>query len=236
MIIDNKPDIIIFPSQFTFDTYLKNNFFKNSAKEILYNCIEPIKVELSKNLSDEYFNILYVGQLSQHKGVHVLIEAFKNLAYEKSKLHIVGDGDYESNLKKIAGGDTRIVFYGKVSNLDMGRFYHLADITVMPSLCQEVLGIVILESFSAGVPVIGSRIGGIPELIKDGHNGFIFKPGNHEELKSILEKIIFKRELLQQLKINALDSSRRFGIDAHIAGLEEIYKKAMGLNRSHITN
>ncbi|TRZ47749.1 glycosyltransferase [bacterium] len=231
MVIDDKPDIVIFPSRSTGDIYLKNNFFKNAKREILHYCVDAPSIPSLEFKEDNCFNILYVGQLVKHKGVQVLINAFRNLQNQNLKLHIVGDGAYKKELQNFSEGDKRIIFHGKIPNKDIWRFYSLAQLTVVPSIWPEVLGIVILESLSMGTPVIGSNIGGISEVINDGFNGLIFKPADARGLKNILEKIILSPTLLKELGVNALNSSFAFGIEQHLTKLSQIYSKAIGLAR-----
>ena len=223
-VIANKPAVVVFPSKSTQSEYVKNNFFPLSRQEVLHYCIGSVTMNTRERKEEEPFNILYVGQLTEHKGVQVLINAFKGLSYGNANLHIVGSGDYGLTLKRMAGNDERIFFYGKVENADVTKFYAMADVTVVPSIWPEVFGIVILESFSHGVPVIGSNIGGIPEVIKEGYNGFMREPGDFQGLKDSLEKIIDNFFLLRSMRINALESSRLFDINKHVGELTKIYK------------
>ncbi|MBU0581255.1 MAG: glycosyltransferase, partial [Candidatus Margulisbacteria bacterium] len=138
-IVNSKPDIVTAPSQFVLDMHVFASFFEKSRKIVL-----PLGIELPNTLSGETknkcikVNILYVGQLRSSKGVQVLLNAFKQINYKNIKLNIVGGGEYESSLKKIAKGDERIIFYGKLPNEDVKKFYQEADITVVPSICFEI--------------------------------------------------------------------------------------------------
>jgi len=87
------------------------------------------------------------------------------------------------------------------------------------------------ESFRAGVPVIGSNVGGNPELMKDGYNGFLFEPGNVEELRNILEKAINNKEKLRKMGENAFEWVRKLDTTKRIPELEEIYKEAIKLKQ-----
>lgn len=226
------PDIVTAPSKFVLDNHTNAGFFKESKKIVL-----PLGIELdnfnnfSKISEDvENFNILYVGGLSKIKGVHVLIEAFKKITQENVKLHIVGEGDYTATLKKLAKGDDRIIFYGKQANEEVQKFYRMTGIVVVPSICYENSPVVIYESLRSGTPVIGSNIGGIPELIKDNYNGFLFEPGNVKELKEILENIIESSEQLKELSKNDFESVKQYDMNTHVEKLMEIYREAIEFN------
>jgi len=226
-LIDNKPFFVIFPSESTKKLYLQGGFFKNNRIGVIPYCLKNDSSLAPKRNGSGTFNILYVGQLTRHKGVQVLINAFKNIKGDKFRLNIVGDGDYRNKLVEISKMDSRIFFKGKISNEEVYKFYSMADVTIVPSLWPEVLGIVILESLSMGAPVIGSDIGGIREVIKNGYNGFLFNAGSVENLRNILINIAGNPLFLDGMRENALISSKAYGIDSHIVKLEEIYKNAI---------
>lgn len=94
----------------------------------------------------------------------------------------------------------------------------------MPSICYDNSPTVIYESFSFGVPVIGSRIGGIPELIKEGYNGFLFEAGNVEELEGIIGKLTTNTSQLRRLSERASESIKKYDINEHIKKLEKLYR------------
>jgi len=104
------------------------------------------------------------------------------------------------------------------------KAYQNANVTVVPSIWYEVFGMIILESFMNSTPVIASRIGGIPEVVRDGYNGFLFKPGSVNGLRRILERISEHPSILKELERNAYKSSQGYSIEDHVKKLEEIYR------------
>jgi len=97
----------------------------------------------------------------------------------------------------------------------------------VPSECIEAFGRIIIESFALGVPVIGSRIGGIPELVVDGETGYTFEPGNAGDLRTKLEKLLGDEEQRVRFGCNARARvEREMNQDAHYEGLMAIYEKA----------
>ncbi|MBI4838198.1 MAG: glycosyltransferase family 4 protein, partial [Nitrospirae bacterium] len=126
----------------------------------------------------------YAGALIREKGVHVLLKAL-SLLPEDIKLLIAGDGIYKDELEKISenlGIKDRVRFVGRIGRDDMKSFYDKIHVLVVPSLWPEVLGIVGLEAMASGKPVIGSNIGGIPDWIEDGVNGFLVSPDSPDSL------------------------------------------------------
>jgi len=224
-IVNNKPNVVIAPSNFIIKMFKNKGFFTET---------EFIKLSLGTELSAEdkkvqkdykTIDILYVGTLINHKGVDVLIRAFKNIEKRKIRLHILGKGSDESSLKLLAGDDDRIIFHGFLEGKKLNRCYQKANIIVVPSVCFDNSPLVIYESFMNGTPVIGSKIGGIPELIDEGVNGFLFEPGNSKQLHDILLYLIENPEELQKLEIGAFQSSQKYDMNLHIKSLEKLYKE-----------
>lgn len=231
--IIHTPDIVTAPSQFVLDMHTKNGFFKDSKIAVLPSGIElkDIGFDNDSNERKNNINILYVGHVGKHKGIQVLINAFRKINKDNIKLHIVGGGNpYEKGLKDLAKNDKRIKFYSKLPNEEVQKFYRWASILVVPSICYENSPMAIYEAFNQGTPVIGSNIGGIPELIKDNYNGFLFEAGNVEKLKEILENIIENPKQLKELSKNAFESVKQYDMCKHINKLLNIYKEAIGLN------
>ncbi|MGB2841626.1 MAG: glycosyltransferase family 4 protein [Halobacteriota archaeon] len=225
-LLKNKLDLLTAPSQFTIDKLKETEIFKDVKAIRLYNAIELSDGKKLKKSEKDYrlIDVLYVGGLSKHKGVHILINAFKELKYENIRLHIVGKGKDEDEFKKIAGSDKRIIFHGFKTGEELMNFYKKANVVVTPSLCYDNSPMVIYESLMNGTPVIGSRIGGIPELIEDGYNGFLFEAGNVDKLKGILENLVENPSELKRLEEGAFESVKKYGMKEHIRKLEELYK------------
>jgi glycosyltransferase involved in cell wall biosynthesis len=142
-------------------------------------------------------NILFVGRLVEWKGIDTLIRSMTLVRKEipESRLHIVGEGPLRDSLHHLVqeiGLADSIHFYGKVNDEDLSRLYDSASVFVLPSrtyqgLVMEGLGVVLVEAMSRGVPVIGSNVGGIPDIITDGQNGFLVP---EQEPEVLSEKII----------------------------------------------
>lgn len=220
-----KPDKVIGVSNFVLDKHREYGFFENSKNFVLHNCLEKIGNNIDKRLKSDRVNILYTGQLTELKGAHILIEAFKKIKNAKLRLNIIGDGKHRQYLEKISQGDKRIKFYGKISNEKTVLFYRKAAVCVVPSIGYDSFPTVILESFMAGTPVVASRIGGIPELIKSNYNGFLFEPGDVDSLKEILQNLIDNPTQLKRLSRNAFESAKKYNMSTYLKNLENIIAK-----------
>lgn len=147
-------------------------------------CRKYLEVPLNKKI------ILYVGSLIKIKGVNTLVEAMKHLNedYPDLVLVILGSGVLVKKLKKqveINNLKHVIKFYGQILHKDMPQWLNACDLLCLPSH-NEGTPTIILESLACGVPVVASNVGGIPEIIKNGKNGFIVNPKAPIELKKAI--------------------------------------------------
>ncbi|HYN06454.1 MAG TPA: glycosyltransferase family 4 protein [Vicinamibacterales bacterium] len=142
----------------------------------------------------------YVGTLVWHKGAHVLIDAVRELPPASCEVKIFGDPhvfrDYASDLRARASG-LPVTFMGPFDRPGMADAYGSFDVLVVPSLWLENSPLVIHEAYQSGVPVIGSRIGGIADLVRDGWNGQLFEPGSAADLAAVLRRVIEQPACLQ---------------------------------------
>lgn len=133
---------------------------------------------------------IYAGTLSDLKGVHLLIGAFKKVPYDDITLDIYGEGEpsYTERLKSLAKSDSRIKFRGNVLANDMPAVYQAADCVVVASIWFETYNFVLREALACGCLAVVSGIGAMPEAVDLGKNGFIFKAGDEEDLLRALKQ------------------------------------------------
>ncbi|OED30838.1 glycosyltransferase family 4 protein [Methanosphaera sp. WGK6] len=224
-LLNNNVDLLISPSNFMINKFKENKFFNNTKTVKI-----PLGIDYESEKSEKNYNTLnitYIGSLGKHKGVHTLIKAFKTIKNDSIRLHIIGKGYEEEEFKQMAKPDARIIFHGFVDNKNIRKFYDMSNIIVIPSICYDNSPLVIYESFSTGTPVIGSNIGGIPELIEENVNGFLFEPGNSESLKEKLLKVINDKELLKKLESNSAKTLPSNSLDVMVDKLISEYSKLL---------
>lgn len=152
---------------------------------------------------DKTITILYVGSLLRLKGVNYLVEAMRIIArdHKRVRLLIIGDGacrsELEAQVRDLCLEDS-IFFIGRIKNEEICNYMSQASIFVLPSL-SEGLPLVVLEAFAAGLPVIATRVGGIPEILEDGKNGFLVEPRNPEEIAKNISLLLSNSELRQDI-------------------------------------
>jgi glycosyltransferase involved in cell wall biosynthesis len=147
----------------------------------------------------------FVGTLVWHKGIHVLIDAARGLV-GRFEIHLHGDTnvfpDYVRELRNRAAG-LPITFDGPFDRDRVRAVYDGLDVLVVPSLWPENSPLVIHEAFMRHVPVVGSRIGGIPDLIVDQVSGLLYDPFSVEALQRVLQRLIDDRSLVGELSARA---------------------------------
>lgn len=174
----------IFVSRFNYEQHLKVlPQLKNRPYLIAHNAIDTLpESAISKTMGNYY---LYFGRLSPEKGLITLINAFNSLPH--LQLKIVGEGPQTEELKKIA--NRNIEFCGYQSGDTLRATIRDCKAIIVPSECYENNPMTIIEASMAGIPAIGARIGGIPEIIVEGKTGYIFTSKSVSELTEAVTKL-----------------------------------------------
>jgi glycosyltransferase involved in cell wall biosynthesis len=176
-------DHFIFVSNFSKGKHQEfNNAFHDKFTQI-YNFTHFTNHKNFQILRGEYF--LYFGRLSVEKGVGTLISAFSGK--KNHKLKIAGTGPLKELVAQSSIENQNISYVGFKTGKDLEELIKNASFVILPSECYENNPLSIIEAYSFGKPVIGANIAGIPELIKDGINGFLFKSGDRESLEKAIE-------------------------------------------------
>lgn len=185
--LEECTDQFIAPSQFMLKK-MKSGGFSSLKITQFYHFVDKKKyMNVDYNKEDYY---CYVGRLSPEKGVMTLIEAANQLPY---KLKIVGDGPLKDELAAKVNKDASIDFFGFKSWEEVKTIVSKARFIVVPSEWYEVLGLVIIEAECLGTPVLGARVGAIPELIEENVNGMCFESRNVSDLSEKITKMFNTR-------------------------------------------
>lgn len=180
------------------------------------------------------FKLLYVGRLAPEKGIHVLLESLAHLPRDSFELTIVGAGQEMDKLLALSrsrGLEQFVRFVGSVRKEEVWGYYRDADLLVVPSI-SEGQGVVIIEAMAIGVPVIASRVGGIPELVEHGTNGFLFTAGDSVGLARLIEYCARDYRLLRRISDKARESSRAFGWNAVLPNIRQILVDSISVAQS----
>lgn len=176
-------------------------------KPLIYNSINLTRFDAGHSLRESlgippgYVVVVFLGQIREIKGVEDFIAMARQIPNPDTCFLIAGEcrdpkkfsGSYtEQDLNEMIGDDSRIRYIGYVKEVE--NVYHTADIVVVPSRWQEPLGLINLEAGACSKPVVATRVGGIPEVIHDGDNGFLVEPGDVKGMAARVRRLINNAE------------------------------------------
>jgi len=146
-------------------------------------------------LSVEDQIVVMVGRLVGWKGVQDLLRALPEVKKRVGRVKglVIGDGEHRGELERLSrslGLEETVIFVGAVPHEELPRYLSLAHVLVQPSLGEEVFGIAMLEAMACGLPVVGTRIGGIPEVVAEGETGFLVQPRNPRGLAEAVSRLL----------------------------------------------
>ncbi|UCD06630.1 MAG: glycosyltransferase [candidate division WOR-3 bacterium] len=165
----------------------------------------------------------YRGRLHSRKGINVLLDAFSHLDQGKCRLLVYGDGN-RNIMGPFLNCGLNIEYRGSYVPEEVNDKLEEIDVGIVPSIWEEIFGIVGLEYLNARIPVIASNIGGISEWLKEGRNGYLFPPGNTGALTKAMNKFIEEPKLVLHLqrRMNPWKSVRTYA-----AEISQLYEKVL---------
>ena len=215
--------------------------FQPSQVEVVHNPtpllasgeIGPDRLRALRNryaIADDEPVVGIASRLHRVKGHHVLLPAFQRVlaTCPTARLLVVGDGPERPRLETQArtlGVESRVSFVGFQE--EVPAHLRLCRVTAIPSVHPEPFGLVAVESLAAGVPVVASRIGGLPEIVTDGVAGLLVEPDNPEQLAQALLRILTDTSLAAELAARCVRESQRFAMEHHVKQMEEVFRAAV---------
>jgi glycosyltransferase involved in cell wall biosynthesis len=184
--------------------------------------------------------VLYVGRVEERKGVHVIVEAFERIISTRvpnARLKIVGPhsywnrrpAPYYAELAKRCASNARIEFHGPTyDDAELSAAYRSADVSVVPSVFPEALGLTSLEAQASGVPVVVSDAGGLPETVSPGRSGLVVRNGSAEQLGEAVVDLLRSPSRRHEMGAAAREwALATFSWDVIAARLESVYLEAL---------
>ncbi len=214
------------------DTYISpSKFLKNKIEEMRFrgtvvylpNFVDVETLQPLYESQEE--SIVYVGRLSHEKGIKTLMDAIKGV---NIKLKIIGEGPLAGSLinKSIKEKIENVEFLGYKKGEDLQNEIKKSILMVIPSEWYENNPRSVIEAFALGKPVIGARIGGIPELVRDWETGITFESGNIADLRDKLQLLLKNRERIPEMGRKARAFVKiELNAETHYKNLLNIYKK-----------
>jgi len=197
-----------------------NSLPKKSRKKalVIYNGIES-RYPSRKPKGDSLIHLTTIANIAKYKGIDLVLKAISEFPRDLQKkivYHIVGaikDTAYYEELKGLYNSlncEFNIKYEGQQD--DVYKYLNRSDIFILPSR-EEGFGLVLLEAMDCSLPIIGSTVGGIPEIIKDGYNGFLFEKNKHDDLEGKLKSLIENPALREKFAANSKTRLKYFSID-----------------------
>lgn len=220
-------DAVAAPARFVLERHLELGFFPRAHTAIVPWGAPPVPAPVAPPRGhEEPVRFLFLGGLEPHKGIGVALEALRRAPDARASLDIAGAGTMADACLAAARRDPRIRFHGFVTGQDKDRLLGAADVLLFPSLCWEVVGLVMLEAFAHGVPVIASRTGGIPEFIEDGRTGLLVEPGDAVALAAQMRRLSANRDVIEAMREACRTCAARLTWARTVGELVEVYKAA----------
>jgi glycosyltransferase involved in cell wall biosynthesis len=206
-ILSNLPDSVVGISNNVLNRHLKDGYFnKIPYKQVIYNPYDRFTIS-DKRPDDKIIHFGFLGRVTIAKGIERLLEALRRVNNDNYILHVGGKGDpsYIDYLKERF--PINAIYHGFV---DKSKLLNMIDFLIVPSLWNEPSGRIIIEAYSHGVPVVGSKSGGIPEIIENGKTGFIFNHERKNDLVDTLRICFQQREKLKKMENICVEKSKQF--------------------------
>lgn len=245
---DNIYEKFIAISNYTKKLITEDGIIKPEKVELLYNAIkvsdfdkkitDQEKVELRKkyNIEEDDVVILYSGRTIEQKGIKQLIQSFINLKnINKSKLLIVGSSNYAEKVKTefdyeieklVEKVPDKIKITGYIDNKELYKMHNISDIAVVPSMWEELFGLVVIEAMSSGLPLVVTKSGGIPEIV-DKTCAYILDKDESliQNLTEKLDYLIENPDIRHKMGKCGRERVTKFDMDQYLYNFYELMKR-----------
>ncbi|MDY0287623.1 MAG: glycosyltransferase family 4 protein [Sphaerochaeta sp.] len=210
---------------------LERNGFAAEQIHLVPPCVEPFEKPLQPYPPKP--SILYVGQLIRGKGVDTLLEGYARLMEKLDtpiEIHIVGKGNDEGSLHEYAHAlacKDSVHFHGWVAHDDLVGLYDESSVVVVPSRWPEPFGMVGVEAMLRARPVVGTAVGGIPDWLEDGKNGYLVPPNDPQALCDALSALVLDPHRAEQMgAMGKALAQEKFSFEKYMKTLEHLMERA----------
>lgn len=227
-------DLFVSPSRFLLDQHRLAGFAPRRTA-VVRNGI-PLPSEIASRQPDRTgarLSFLLLTRLTVEKGVRVVLLALTALPRTLDfELVIAGRGPLEAEVREAAARDPRIRFVGYVTGDAKAALLGAAHCLLLPSLWYENAPVAVIEAAAYGLAVIASRIGGLPELVREGRTGLLFEPGDGEELAAIMWRLLSDNAALPELAVASQALAQEHSVARMVDAYLDCYRTLFAPNRS----
>lgn len=215
-VLQKYVDLFLPPSQFMMDTCVAGGYSSEKFK-VLCNFIDVEKIENPDFKKGDYY--VYLGRVSEEKGIRTLCNAASQM--KGKQLMVIGEGELLPELQAEYRECANIEFLGQMCWEEFVPILRGARFMVLPAEWSENNPLTVIESQCVGTPVLGAKIGGIPELIEEGVSGLMFVSGDVEDLKDKIQKMFNHKFDNESIARSAI---KRYSSEVYYKKLMEYYK------------
>lgn len=227
-----RADKIIYVSEAGRKSFTDSFKIDRNKTAVVYNGVSNRVIIGGKDNKPKFNNILkilYIGRLVKVKGIDLMIKAIKKVDIPIDFV-ILGDGPERDSLVKLTKDmklEDRVHFMGQRRDKDM--FYKEANVFVYPSIWEEVFGISIVEAMAYGIPCVANKVGGIPEIIENGKNGFLTESKDENGIAKVLESIykMYTLNTMEGVEKSAKVTANKFSICNTVLNLKHEYENML---------
>lgn len=217
-------DAFVSPSRFLADLLVRERILEAGKLRVIPNGVSPPSdVKERGEIEARPLRFLYLGALTEHKGVDLLLEAVPSSGIG-AEVGIAGDGPLRSKVER----HPEVRYYGFVGRDEKDRLLREADVLVMPSQWRENNPLAAIEALHYGLAIIGTEIGGIPELVRHRENGWLVPVGSRTSLHSAICEAVQDRESVARYGARSRALAEQYSLDAMIDGYRHLYGKLVG--------
>lgn len=198
---------------------------QNPDIRVIYNpTIMQPPIEANGN-GKKSVDFLFMGRLGKRKGVYDIIESARRLKTDNVRISLYGDGEIDDVRSSVAaaGVEDRVQVCGWIDGSRKDEIFRQSNVLILPSY-NEGLPISVLEAMAYGMPVVASDVGGIPEAVEDGVNGYLIRPGDCDRLAESIERLAESPELRDRMGHSGhAMAAQKFALSVIIEQLESLY-------------
>ena len=224
-------DLFVSPSRFLLDQHQRAGLAPRQTA-VVRNGI-PLPSEVPNRQPASCRSFLLLTRLTVEKGVRVVLQAVAALPNTLDfELVIAGRGPLEAEVRQAAARDPRIRFVGYVTGDAKAALLSAAHCLLIPSLWYENAPVAVIEAAAYGLAVVASRIGGLPELVREGRTGHLFEPGDVEGLGAAMRRVLRGDAALPQLAAESRALAQQHSVDGMVDAYLDCYRTLVAPDRS----
>ncbi len=201
----DRVGLVLAPTRYTAAMFASNGFRPESVHLMPFGVEPDHPLASVEHEPAGHVRFLFVGRIQPYKGLHLLVQAFTELADPRgATLAIYGASDgydnYMQQIRQLAAGNQRIHFAGTVAPSELAQAFGAADVFVLPSTWHENSPLILLDSVQSSTPVLASDIGGVRDVVQHQQNGWLFPMGDAAALRAQMQALIDDPQQIEQVR------------------------------------